>query len=117
MTQREKWPLLSSDFLKPRRIALLASIAGVCIAALVADGDVNGPKTLGWIAPAAAAEAAQPGGFADLVARVKPAVVSVRVRVDNTAQMNSLGNDASPFQQGSPLDQFFRQFGFRDTPQ
>src|SRR5215468_2829235 len=116
MTRCENSPPLSCDFLKPRRIALLASIAGVCIAALVADVNVNGPKTLGWIAPAAAAEAAPPGGFADLVARVKPAVVSVRVRIDNTAQMNNLDNNASPRQQGSPLDQFFRQFGFRDMP-
>ena len=117
MTRHENSLPLSSDFLKPRRIALLASIAGACIAALVAEVNVNGPTTVGWIAPAAAAEAAPPGGFADLVARVKPAVVSVRVRIDNTAQMNSLDNNASPFQQGSPLDQFFRQFGFRDMPQ
>ena len=78
MTQRDKSTPLSSNFPKPRRIALLASITGVCIAALGANGDLN--KPLGWIAPAAAAEAAQPGGFADLVARVKPAVISVRVR-------------------------------------
>jgi len=78
MTHRDKSTPLSSNFLKSRRIALLASIAGVWIASLVANGELN--KPLGWIAPAAAAEAAQPGGFADLVARVKPAVISVRVR-------------------------------------
>jgi serine protease Do len=69
------------------------------------------------ISPAAAAEpAAQPAGFADLVVRVKPAVISVRVRMDNPTQTSSLNDDeASPFRENSPLDRFLRQFGFENN--
>ena len=54
-------------------------------------------------------------GFADIVEKVKPAVISVRVKVDATAKMTSMnGNDdASPMQPGAPLEKFFEQFGGR----
>jgi serine protease Do len=55
----------------------------------------------------AIAEAADgPPGFANIVAKVKPAVISVRVRISEAAG----GADASS-QQGSPLDRLFRPFG------
>ena len=53
--------------------------------------------------------AQRPVGFADIVEKVKPAVISVRVKVDAAAQM-SMQSD-SPFQQGSQMDRFFRRFG------
>ncbi len=46
-----------------------------------------------------------PPGFANIVAKVKPTVISVRVRISETG-----GADASP-QPGSPLDRLFRPFG------
>jgi serine protease Do len=115
-------PSLSAPrkFLKPRRLALLASVAGLSMAVLVVGPGGYRPLNLpAWTASAHAAEAAQaPAGFADLVSRVKPAVISVRVKVDddalNTAvsQRGSQGTD--PDQSDSPFDQFFsRQFGFR----
>jgi serine protease Do len=68
-----------------------------------------------FIAPAQAAEsAATLPGFGDLVAKVKPAVISVRVRIDQDndksamLQQNRMDSD-----EDSPLDQFSRQFGFR----
>jgi serine protease Do len=119
MTQRDNSTPLASRLLKLRRGALLASIAGVGIAALVAGAHLYRPSPLTWISPAAAAEATttQPSGFADLVARVKPAVISVRVRFDGVAQTNDMNRDdnSQPFQQDSPLDRF-RQFGFQDMP-
>ena len=53
-------------------------------------------------------------GIADLVAKVKPAVISVRVKMDQAASPEAMsqqndGND-NPFQSGSPFKKFFRQF-------
>ena len=50
-----------------------------------------------------------PVGFADIVERVKPSVISVRVKAaEKPAAENS---DDSPFQPGSPMERFFRRFG------
>jgi serine protease Do len=106
-------------FVKPRA-ALLASAAGLGFAALVSGTSLYHPIPFTGISPAAAAETmVQPSGFADLVARVKPAVISVRVRRDATGQVSSFnqnGDNTTPFRQGSPLDRFFRQFGFQNMP-
>jgi len=54
----------------------------------------------------------QPIGFADIVERVKPSVISVRVK---TAEKPAADNsDDSPFQPGSPMERFFRRFGGPD---
>src|SRR5262249_10140938 len=53
-----------------------------------------------------------PVGFADIVEKVKPAVISVRVRVEQQRPQASADN--SPFPQGSEMDQFFRRFGSPD---
>jgi serine protease Do len=119
MAQRENSTRLASEFLKSRRVALLASVAGVGLAVLVGGAGLYGPAPFAGITPAVAAAAetaVQPTGFADLVARVKPAVISVRVRFDGASQVSSQGDNAQPFRQGSPLDRFFRQFGFQDSP-
>ena len=67
-----------------RRLTLLGS-AAVVGAALV----VGGPLEYGHFtsqAHAATTQAQQgPAGFADLIAKVKPAVISVKVKVDRTA--------------------------------
>lgn len=52
--------------------------------------------------------------FADLVAKVKPAVISVRVKVDQSPEMMSMkegDRGVIPFVPGSPMEKFFRQFG------
>jgi serine protease Do len=61
----------------------------------------------------------QPAGFADIVAKVKPAVISVRVKLDESEGSGfspSMGQDM-PFPQGSPMEKFFRQFGSPNGPQ
>jgi serine protease Do len=105
--------------LKPRRLTLLASVAGLSMAVLVIGPGGYRPLNLpAWTASAHAAEMAQaPAGFGDLVAKVKPAVISVRVKIDDdggNAMVSQRENDgADPHQSGSPLEQFFsRQFGF-----
>ena len=54
-----------------------------------------------------------PVGFADIVEKVKPAVISVRVKVDGGSSTDGLGgNDIPP-----GLREFFRRFGMPDLPE
>jgi serine protease Do len=57
----------------------------------------------------AVSTAAQPVGFADMVERVKPSVISVKVTMKDkvTDANNTDDNDGS----GSPMERFFHQFG------
>ncbi len=104
--------------MKPRRLALLASAAGLSMAVLAAGPAGYLPFNLPALtSPAHAAEAARnTTGFADLVAKVKPAVISVRVKIDgdgdNTAVSDRDGGMNSD-QSDSPFNQFSKQFGFR----
>jgi serine protease Do len=63
-----------------------------------------------------AASPAKPVGFAEIVAKVKPAVIAVTVRLESSAQMESEESDtpsrSQPFSENSPLHRHF--FG---TPQ
>jgi serine protease Do len=103
--------------LPARRLVLLATtIASLGAAALVVAPSLN----LSGGYPAAIAqnlsEQAQklqaPVGFADIVEKVKPAVISVRVKVDGGTQTSALGsNDVPP-----GLREFFRRFGMPDVP-
>ena len=99
--------------LSARRFALLATaVAGLGATAVFFAPDLSVRSTF---PPAAQAQnlsqqaqtAQRPVGFADIVERVKPAVISVRVRVD--APRVSMQN--APFPQGSPMDRFFRRWG------
>lgn len=109
-TQSQQRKLLSV-----RRLALLGSVA--LIGAAVALGPSAYGRFGGLLWPTAvhASESQQgPHGFADLVARVKPAVISVRVKIDEeSGQSGSNQNEEQelpPFMKGSPFEKFFRQF-------
>jgi len=86
------------NVLRPRRLALLAGAAGLGMAILVAGpGGYASLHVPAFGAAAQAAEAAQaPAGFADLVAKVKPAVISVRVKLDEIWQFWSDRRPAAP---------------------
>jgi serine protease Do len=59
----------------------------------------------------------RPVGFADIVERVKPSVISVKINIaDKLGKDDSANkdNDDSPFQPGSPMERFFRRFGGPD---
>jgi serine protease Do len=59
--------------------------------------------------------AQQPVGFADIVERVKPSVISVRVKItEKTPSGDGFENGESPFPPGSPMERFFRRFGGPD---
>jgi serine protease Do len=84
--------------LSARRLLLLASVAATAIT-VVAFGPSSYVSSgfASFITPARAATASQsPTGFADIVAKVKPAVISVRVKVDETEKLASMSdNDES----------------------
>jgi serine protease Do len=125
MTQATPPQSTKSRFLTGRRIVLLASVAAVGGALLLAGPGGYWGSALGTL-PAHAADSsaaaqqplAHPQGFADLVAKVKPAVISVRVKIPASAEpalAQQMGGDDDqqqiPVQPGSPLDKFFQQFG------
>lgn len=98
----------------PARLAMLATVAS----AVLIIGSV-GYLNLGAAAPVAsaqAAEAAGPTGFADVVQKVRPAVISVRVRIKDEGPSANPSNNGNPFPKGSPFERFFRDFGFPNQP-
>jgi serine protease Do len=99
----------------------MASVATLGVAVLLtAPGNYQPNSLAALTSPAVAAETAQqqPAGFADLVARVKPAVVSVRVKFDaSAAAMNMSDEDSrAPSRPDNGFDRFFRQFGPQNMP-
>jgi len=110
--------------LKPRRLALLASVAGLSMAVLAIGPSGYLPFNIPAVTSSAhAAETVQNAGFGDLVAKVKPAVISVRVKIDGDTENNGVTRENERMdsdQSGSPLDQFSKEFGFpgmRGMPQ
>jgi serine protease Do len=105
--------------LSARRFALLATtIAGLSAAAFVIAPSFD-PKADLFAAHAQnlsqqVEQVARPVGFADIVEKVKPAVVSVRVKMEGRAEVSGLGDDL-PFPPGSPFERFFRRFGLPDN--
>jgi len=98
--------------LSTRRLILLATAANVGIAAAVVG--VSPQSFVPAFPTAAAAESAQrPVGFGDLVEKVKPAVISVRVKVDASHESSGLEGNL-PFPPNSPMERFFRRFGMPD---
>ena len=104
------------------RLALLGSAAGLAIAVLAGGAGtyLSAGFPAGVIPAHAASLTAQtseanfphPASFADLVAKVKPAVISVRVRFQESANIPGGDNEMIPFAPGSPMEKFFQQFGF-----
>jgi serine protease Do len=105
--------------LSARRIALLATtIAGLGAAAFVVAPAFSPNHNLSSSAFAQnltkqTESLPKPVGFADIVDKVKPAVISVRVKVDRGTEMMNFGDDM-PFPKGSPFEKFFRRFGTPD---
>ncbi|MEJ0012361.1 MAG: Do family serine endopeptidase [Bauldia sp.] len=100
---------------KKRSVRSLA-LAGTALA-LVLGGAVIGGASLEIVRPNAAladavsVQGVEPASFADVVDKVRPAVVSVRVK--STADDVSADDSDTPFfdfPQGTPMDRFFKQF-------
>lgn len=104
--------------LTARRIALLATtIASLGIAALVVAPGLNlqdgYPAAIAQNLTEQARKVPAPTGFADIVEKVKPAVISVRVKMDGGSQTTGRGG---PDMENVPpgLQEFFRRFGMPD---
>jgi serine protease Do len=95
-----------------RRLVLLATVGALGAGALlVQPWSGTAAKYPAFLTAPAYGEATQkPVGFADIVEKVKPAVISVRVKMGLENSNFSMNND-NPFGQGSPFEFFFRRFG------
>src|SRR6478752_7263135 len=100
---------------KNRTVKFLGAAA---VAALIAGGAVESGLVASTPAHAELRSMAQPvtgvPAFADVVERVKPAVVAVKVKVQNAAQQGD-DEDGQQFSMpdlppGSPMERLFRQF-------
>ncbi len=110
------------SLLSARKFALMASVVAGLGVAVYGFSPSSGPVDI-FSSPAHAQvnnevrKVEKPIGFADIVERVKPSVISVKVNInekvakDDSANNN---NDNSPFQPGSPMERFFRRFGGPD---
>ena len=108
------------SLLSARKLALMASVVAGFGVAVYGFGPSQGPVNV-FTSPAHAQvnnevrKVEKPIGFADIVERVKPSVISVKVNInEKLAKDDSSNNEDSPFQPGSPMERFFRRFGGPD---
>jgi serine protease Do len=99
--------------LSARRLALMASVGlGVAVYGFSpAPGafDIFGAAAHAQVNQAVS-NAAQPAGFADMVERVKPSVISVKVTMKKVTESSEKSDEES----GAPMERFFRRFGGPD---
>ncbi len=98
-----------------RRLTLLTSVAAIALVALGAVGAqlpaLTANAEAAPVAPATQTAANPSSGFANLIASVRPAVVSVRVQMEQPVSMNSNGGgNVVPFNPFAP-------FGMPNVPQ
>jgi serine protease Do len=102
-----------------RKFALMASVVAGLGVAVYGLSPSSGPVNL-FSSPAQAqvnnevSKVAQPIGFADIVERVKPSVISVKVNINEKVAKDDSDDNDSPFPPGSPMERFFRRFGGPD---
>ncbi|PKR88950.1 serine protease [Pleomorphomonas diazotrophica] len=112
--------LRTSD--KPTKSRVKALLLG-SVFALAIGGIVAGETALIFDNTAQAQNLSQPQtqavfSFADMVQRVQPAVVSIRVKTDETVGQGDRDNDGLPpgLTPDSPFYDFFKRFGMPDMP-
>jgi serine protease Do len=102
-------PAPKSRILSARRLVLLAGVAGLGATVLLGGpGFLRQPTNPSLSAVAYAQGVQRPMGFADIVDKVKPAVISVRVKVAGGAKLMGFEGD-SPLPPN--VERFFRRFG------
>src|SRR5215472_8983525 len=95
-----------------RRLVLLASGVGLGAATFFA-GPGGSPNTslLAFSVAHAGENAGRTAGFADIVERVRPAVISVRVRVEGGQEMMGVEDENGSDDALGSAEGFFRRFG------
>src|SRR5467141_2723885 len=109
------------SLLSARKFALMASVVAGLSVAVYGFSPSHGPVDI-FTSPAHAQvnnevrKVEKPVGFADIVERVKPSVISVKVNITEKLAKDDSSNsqEDSPFQPGSPMERFFRRFGGPD---
>ena len=106
----------SRSLFSARKLALMASVVtGLGMAIYGFTPSSNGFEIIGAAhaqVSSAVSGAAQPSGFADMVERVKPSVISVKVTMkEKASDANSKTDDDKS---ASPMERFFRRFGGPD---
>jgi serine protease Do len=104
-----------------RKFALMASVVAGLGVAVYGFSPSSGPVDV-FTSPAHAQvnnevrKVERPIGFADIVERVKPSVISVKINIAEKLSKDDGANkdDDSPFPPGSPMERFFRRFGGPD---
>jgi serine protease Do len=109
VTQYDSSNVVARRGLAGRRLALLASVVGICAAVLLVGPSAFDPHSATWTSTARAAESAVPAaGFADLATKVKPSVISVRVKLEDATITPGLDHDGNiepfGFNERSPFD-------------
>ena len=103
---------MGSRLLSRPRILLLATVAAFGAGVVLSDYGFAPRSGEALFAPAyaQAQNAQRPAGFADIVEKVKPAVISVRVKMEagSDSMVFNFGED-NPLR-GSPFEDFFRRF-------
>ena len=97
--------------LSARRLILLATVATLSVGAFLQAPSGQNTTFSPFVSEAHAQGTARPVGFADIVDKVKPSVISVRVKMDAGAQSTGLNEDDLPVPKGSPFEFFFKRFG------
>jgi serine protease Do len=109
-------PARRSSLLSARKLALMASVVTGLGIAVYGFGVASDFNILTSPAQAqvnsAVSTVPQPIGFADMVDRVKPSVISVKVTMKQKATDTSDKSDDE--ESGSPMERFFHQFGGPD---
>src|SRR3954465_14801916 len=116
---RPLFEAVRNSLFSARKFALMASVAAGLGVAAYGFGPSTNPVAFGSPAHAQVnnevSKVQKPVGFADIVERVKPSVISVKVNINEKVTKDESGNnDDSPFQPGSPMERFFRRFGGQD---
>jgi serine protease Do len=90
------------------RAGLLAGACALALGTALAQGTTA-------LQPASAQQIIAPGmaqmSFADLIEKVRPAVVSVNVKIENAARTDEETDDIPNLPEGHPLEKFFKRFG------
>ncbi|MDX7953698.1 Do family serine endopeptidase [Lichenihabitans sp. Uapishka_5] len=107
------------DRRSPVRTALLGAVALAVVGGGVAQTHLFGsePALAQQIQAQPKPDQIAPGSFADVVDRVSPAVVSVKVKITEDASDDDNSAPQMPnIPKGDPLERFFRQFGQGNMP-
>ena len=100
--------------ISPKKNLRSLALGGTALALVLAGGVLGGSLNLVRPTPALAdavqVQGVQIPSFADLVEKVNPAVVSVRVKSQQPEQSADNQDFPFQFQPGSPMERFFRQF-------